>query len=47
MLVVKPHNKRQLGRFICIWEDNIKMDLTEMCCEDEECIAMVKNRVQG
>jgi hypothetical protein len=27
----KTEGKRPLGRTRCWWEDNIKMDLTEMC----------------
>jgi hypothetical protein len=30
--------KRLLGRTICRWEDNIKVDLKEMGCEDVDWI---------
>ena len=30
VLVGKPEGKRPLGRPICRWEDNIKMDLQEV-----------------
>jgi len=30
VLVGKPEGKRPLGRPMCRWEDNIKMDLQEM-----------------
>ena len=34
VLVGKPEGKRQLWRPRCRWEDNIKMDLQEVECED-------------
>jgi hypothetical protein len=34
VLVGKPEEKRVLGRPRRIWEDNIKMDLHEVGCED-------------
>jgi len=30
ILVGKPDAKRQLGRYRCVWEDNIKIDLKEL-----------------
>jgi hypothetical protein len=30
VLVAKPEEKRLLGRLMCRWKDNIKMDLQEM-----------------
>jgi hypothetical protein len=33
ILVGKPEWKRQLGRPRSRWEDNIKMDLRELCLE--------------
>jgi hypothetical protein len=32
ILVRKPEGKRPLGRPICRWEDNIKMDIREIGC---------------
>ena len=32
VLVGKPDGKRPLGRHRRRWEDNIKIDLQEMCC---------------
>jgi hypothetical protein len=32
VLVRKPEGKRPLGRSICRWEDNIKMDIQEVVC---------------
>jgi len=34
ILVIKPQGHRLLGRPICSWEDNFKMDLKEKECED-------------
>jgi hypothetical protein len=34
VLVRKPEGKRQLGIPRCRWDDNIKMDLQEVGCED-------------
>jgi hypothetical protein len=34
ILVEKPEGKRTLGRPGCRWEDNIKIDLKEIGCED-------------
>jgi hypothetical protein len=33
VLVGKPERKRPLGILRRIWEDNIKMDLTETACK--------------
>jgi hypothetical protein len=33
VLLGKAQGKRSLGRPSCRWEDNIKMDLKEMCRE--------------
>jgi hypothetical protein len=30
VLVRKPEKKRSLGRLMCTWEDNIKMDLQKV-----------------
>jgi len=30
----KSQCMEELGRYRCWWEDNIKMDLREICCED-------------
>ena len=32
-LVGRPEGKRSLGRMRHRWEDNIKMDLKEVCCD--------------
>jgi hypothetical protein len=32
--VGKLEGKRQLGRYRCGWEDNIRKDLQEVLCED-------------
>jgi hypothetical protein len=32
VLVGKPEGKRPLGRHMCIWEDNIKIDLQKVGC---------------
>jgi hypothetical protein len=37
-LVEKPQGKRQLLRPRCRWEDNIKMDLQELGCDDMDWI---------
>jgi len=37
-LVGKFEEKRPLGRSRGRWEDNIKMDLLEVGCEDTDCI---------
>jgi len=34
VLVGKPEERRPLGRPRRIWDDNIKMDLHEVGCED-------------
>ena len=39
VLVGKPVSKRPLGRPRRIWEDNIKMDLREVCCDPGDWIA--------
>ena len=38
VLVGKPEGKRLLGRPRCRWEDNIKLDLQEVGCEDVDWI---------
>ena len=43
-LVGKPKGKRPHGRPRCRWEDNIKMDLQEVGCEDTEWIYMAQDR---
>ena len=44
VLVEKPEGKRPLGRPRCRWEDNIKMNLKEACCDPGDWIALAKNR---
>jgi hypothetical protein len=34
ILVEESEGKRPVGRYKCRWEDNIKMDLNEIGCED-------------
>ena len=46
VLVGKPEGKRSLGRPMCRWEDNIKMDLREVGCDPGEWIALAENRDQ-
>jgi len=43
-LVWKPEGKRPLGRPMCRWEDNIKMDLYEVECEDMDWIDLAQDR---
>jgi hypothetical protein len=42
--VWKPEGKRPLGRTKSRWEDNIKMDLQEVGCEDIEWIEVAQDR---
>jgi hypothetical protein len=42
--VGKPEGKRPLGRPRCRWEDNIKMNLQEMGCEDMDWIELAQDR---
>jgi hypothetical protein len=42
--VGNPEGKRPLGRPRHRWEDNIKMDLQEVGCEDMDWIDLVQNR---
>ena len=35
---------RPLGRSTCRWEDNIKMDLQEVGCEDTEWLKLAQDR---
>jgi len=41
-----PERKRPLWRPRLIWEHDIKMDLTEMVCDDVDWIPPAKNRIQ-
>ena len=43
-LVGKLKGKRQLGKPRCRWEDNIKMNLQEVGCEDLDLIDVAQNR---
>jgi hypothetical protein len=45
ILVIKPERKRPLGER-CKWEDNIKVDLKEIRCQDLGWIHMDKYRPQ-
>ena len=42
--VGKPEGKRPLGRPRDRWEDNIKMDLTEVGCEGMDWISVAQDR---
>jgi len=42
--VGKPEGKRPLGRPSRRWEDNIKMDLLEVGCEDMDWIDVAQGR---
>jgi hypothetical protein len=44
ILVGKPEGKRPLGRPICRWEDNIKMDLQEVGCGGMDWIELAEDR---
>ena len=44
ILVGKPETKRPLGRPRRRWEDNIKMDLQEVGCEDVDWIDVAQDR---
>ena len=46
VLVWKPESKRPLGRPRRRWEDNIKMDLTEVGCDPRDWIALAEDRDQ-
>ncbi|KAJ4427015.1 hypothetical protein ANN_26814 [Periplaneta americana] len=44
VLVVRPEGKRPLGRPRRRWEDNIKMDLREVVCNDRDWINLAQDR---
>jgi len=44
VLVGKPEENRPLGRPRYRWEDNIKMDLQEVGCEDMDWIELAQDR---
>ena len=44
VLVGKPEEKKELGRFRCRWEDNIKMDLQEVGCGGMDWIKLAQDR---
>jgi hypothetical protein len=44
VMVEKPEGKRPLGRSRRRWEDDIKMNLQEVGCEDMDWIAMAQDR---
>ena len=46
VLAGKPVGKRPLGRPRLRWEDNIKMDLREVCCDPGEWINLAEDRDQ-
>jgi hypothetical protein len=43
-LMGKPEGKRPLERPMCRWEDNIKMDLSEVGCGGMTWIDVAQNR---
>jgi len=43
-LVGKPEENSLLGRPRLRWENNVKMDLTEVGCEDVDCTELVQDR---
>jgi len=44
VLVGKPEGKTPLGRSRHRWEDNIKMDLQEVGCEDMDWIELAQDK---
>ena len=46
VLVGKPEGKRPLARPRCRWEDNINMDLREVCCDPGDWIDLAEDRDQ-
>jgi hypothetical protein len=46
ILVRKPEGKKLLGRSKCRWEDNIRMVLREIGCEDVDWIHLSQDRVK-
>jgi hypothetical protein len=46
VLIWRPEGKRPLGRPRCRWEDNIKMDFSEMGIDGINWIRFVKDRVR-
>jgi hypothetical protein len=44
VLVEKPEGKRPLGRPMCRWEDNIKMDIQEVGCGGMDWIELAQDR---
>jgi hypothetical protein len=46
ILVGKPEGKRPLGRRRCRWENNIKMNLTEIGWEDVKWLLLVQDMDQ-
>jgi hypothetical protein len=44
VLLGKSERKRPLGRPMCRWEDNIKMDLKEVGCGDMDWIELAQDR---
>jgi hypothetical protein len=44
VLVGKPEGKRPLGRHSRVWENNIKIDLTDTGWENLDCISLTQGR---
>jgi hypothetical protein len=43
-MVGRPEGKRPLGRLRCRWDDNIEMDLEEVCCGGMDLIGLTQDR---
>jgi hypothetical protein len=44
VLVERPEGKRELGKPMCKWEDNIKMDLEVVQCGGKDWTELDQNR---
>ena len=47
ILTGKPTGKRSLGRPRRRWEDNITMDLLEICISTSNCVDLAQERIIG
>ena len=45
-LVGKPESKRHLRRPTSRWEDNIKIDFRQVCCDPRDWIALAEDKDQ-
>jgi hypothetical protein len=41
-----PEGKRLLGRAVRRWENNIKVYVTQIWCDDVDCIHLLQNRAK-